>query len=250
MSRALKLVLVVLAWLVFVRATCRRGPVAVTPVEAMEIADEVYYHNVSITWDGNHYFTLNGGNEDWSRVNEYDAEGGFVESYAPGIDGRTLFYSNGTLLAKAFDTDLYTIDLDLEDYDSEEGGLFEEDQTSVGFTPDGRRAFELVDGTVHVYDVAEGEEIASFELDRYYDEKQYGKAIAACGKYLYVWGAEDGVIVYDQKGRFVTDFELPRKGFWASLSYCNGLLWIAEDADAGDELGTGTWHGYRLKGLR
>lgn len=252
MNRGLRLVLVVLAVLVFVRATCGRGPRQVTPVQAMKIADEVYYHNVSITWDGGNYLTLNGGNEDWSRVNRYDKDGEFVESYAPGIDGRTLFYDagSGTLYAKAYDTDLYTIDLDEEDYDSEEVGMFEEDQTSVGFTPDGRRAFELVDGTVHVYDIAEGEEVASFELERHGGEDGYGRAIAACDKYLYVWADENGILVYDHKGNFVTEFELPREGFWASLSFCNGMLWIADDADAGDELGTGTWYGYKLKGLR
>uniref|UniRef100_A0A7C4CB09 WD40 repeat domain-containing protein n=1 Tax=candidate division WOR-3 bacterium TaxID=2052148 RepID=A0A7C4CB09_UNCW3 len=251
MNRVLRLVSVVLAVIVFVGATCRRGPVQVTPVETMEIADEVYYHNVSITWDGSHYFTLNGGNDEWSRVNEYDEDGEFVTSYAPGIDGRTMFYNTAeeTFYAKAYDTDLYTVDLDEEDYDSEEVGLFEEDQTSVGFTPDGKRAFELEEGTVYVYDLDEREEVESFELERVYNEGGYGQAIAACDKYLYVWGAENGIIVYDQKGRFVTEFTLPREGFWASLSWCNGMLWIAEDADAGDELGEGTWFGYKLKGL-
>jgi len=251
MNRALRLVLVGLALFVFVRATCRRGPVEVTPVEVMEIADEVYYHNVSITWDGSYYYTLNGGNDDWSRINQYDKDGDWVESFEPELDGRTLFYTTDkTLYAKAYDTDLYTIDLYEEDYDTEEGGLFEEDQTSVGFTPDGRQAFELSEGTVHVYDLGEDDEVASFDLERYYDEGNYGMAVAASDQHLFVWGAEDEILVYDHKGRFVTEFELPREGFWASLSWCNGMLWIADDSDSKDELGTGTWFGYQLKGLR
>jgi hypothetical protein len=53
----------------------------------MEFTDHVYYHNVGLTWDGDYYYTVNGGNTDYSNLNKYDASGSLDESYDVGADG-------------------------------------------------------------------------------------------------------------------------------------------------------------------
>jgi hypothetical protein len=43
---------------------------------------------------------------------------------------------------------------------------------------------------------------------------------------------------------------LPRDGFGFSLTWTNGMLWIAEDADGTDVGADGYWHGYKITGLK
>jgi hypothetical protein len=93
MKRVLKLGFAVLAVVVFGRATCgKQKPAGVTPVQKMEFTDHVSYHNLGIAWDGE-YYTINGGNTDYSDLNLYEESGSYEESYDLGIDGRAIFYS-------------------------------------------------------------------------------------------------------------------------------------------------------------
>ena len=254
MSRILKLALAVMGAAVFMQATCGKAkPGEVTPVLKMTITDHVPFHNMGIAFDGSHYFTINGGNADNSVVNEYDKSGKFVESYDFGVDGRAIGYDAGQdrVYVKGFGEDLLGADFDLESADTEQEGLFAGEQSSVGFSSDGALIYELDDGEVHVYDADEGEETNSFDIENYSEEESsgYSYAIAASDKFLFVWKNETDVYVYDLAGKYVTSFELPRAGFGFSLSYCNGMLWTATDADGSTEGADGKWYGYQLKGL-
>lgn len=254
MNRMLKLALAVLGAAVFMQATCGKAkPAAVTPVLKVTIRDHVPFHNMGIAFAGDHYFTVNGGNEDNSVVNEYNEEGAFVQSYDFGIDGRAIGYDsdNERIFIKGYGEDLLVADFDLESADPEYEGLFSNEQSSVGFSTDGATIYELDDGEVHVYDAADGEETNSFDIENYSEEESggYAYAIAASDKFLFVWKNESEVYVYDLAGRYVTSFELPRVGFGFSLSYCNGMLWVATDADGSTEGADGKWYGYELQGL-
>lgn len=254
MNRVLKLALAVLGAAVFMQATCGKAkPGGVTPVLKMTITDHVPFHNMGITFAGSHYFTVNGGNEDNSVVNEYDKSGKLVDSYDFGVDGRAIGYdpTEDRILIKSYGEDLLVADFDLETADVEQEGLFSNDQSSVGFSSDGATVYELDDGEVHVYDADDGEESNSFDIENYSEEESsgYSYALAASDKFLFVWKNENEVYVYDLAGSYVTSFELPRIGFGFSLSYCNGMLWIAADADGSTAGADGKWYGYELKGL-
>jgi hypothetical protein len=256
MRRFLKLGFAALALVVFTRATCGKPKEPqVTPVEQLSFDDHVYYHNMGITWDGNHYFTVNGGNTGYSNLNEYDDEGGEVETYDLGIDGRAILYDpdDEQLYVKTFSTDLTTVDLILEETDTEHEGMFQGDQTSVAMSPDGEKLYELFEGEVFVYDAETGEEESSFKLSSVSEEEAYGYkyAIAASDRFLFVWApkSETEILVYGLDGKYVTRFALPRSGFGFSLSWANDMLWIAKDADGSSDGEDGTWYGYALKGL-
>ena len=256
MNRAIKLLLVVaVAFAAFTRATCgRTKPQGVVPVLRMTITDHVFYHNMGITFDGSHYFTINGGNEEQSTLNEYDARGRFVGTSSVGLDGRAIFWhaDDEELYVKAYGASLYTADPESEESEAELEGVFTENNSSIGFSPDGQRMYELSGGGVTVYELLTGDELESFELSAVSadDNRGYDKSIAASDKYLFVWGeSDDTVAVYDLSGSYVTRFELPEPGFGYSLSWANGMLWVAKDADGFDEGADGTWYGYRLKGL-
>jgi WD40 repeat protein len=256
MRRVLTAVLLAAAFLAVTGATCGKPkPLTVAPEQQLKFTDEVYYHNMGIAWDGEFYYTVNGGSPDYGKVNKYDESGELIESYEIETDGRSIMYSpeEEGLYIKPYGQDLLSVDLDLEETSTESEGIFQSEQTSVAMSPDGLKLYELSAGEVYVYDMDLGEEEESFTLEHYSstDELGFSYAIAASDRFLFVWGpdTEKEVYVYTLNGKYVTRFELPRKGFGFSLSWANGMLWVSKDADASTDGGEGTWYGYELKGL-
>jgi outer membrane protein assembly factor BamB len=232
------------------------------PVQVMKITDEVYYHNISITFDPDTetYLTVNGGNVDYGIINEYDTDGELLDTYITDLDGRAIFYHGGSVLLKGYGSQVYEVDLtdivldwetlfeDFLEAPAEETEFeFEEDNSSPAMSADGKLFFEHVRGKVTVFDAATGRRVRSFNVEDYYDEHGYDMAIAASDNHVFLWSDADEVTAYDFKGKAAGRLNLPQPGYGFSLSYCNGILWISEDADAGTELGEGYWYGYRLE---
>jgi DNA-binding beta-propeller fold protein YncE len=256
MKRLLRLGFAALALVVFGRATCGPQKVAgVTPVQKMEFTDHVYYHNMGITWDGEYYYTVNGGKAANSVINEYDDAGDLVESYNIGTDGRAILYSPSEeqLYVKSYSMSLDEVDLDAEETSTDLEDIFSAEQSSVAMSPDGEKLYELYEGTVKVFSTDDGEEERTFALSSYNTtgELGYANAIAASGKFLFVWAPDSDkeILVYGVDGKYITKFELPHSGYGFSLSWANDMLWIAEDADGDSDGADGTWYGYALKGL-
>ncbi len=249
MRRVMNILGILLFVAISMKATCgARKPGAMKPVQVMEIADNVYFHNVSITYDGSHYFTINGGNDSYCTLNEYDAEGELIDAYDVGLDGRSIAFNprDGLLYVKIYGFDLYAVDLWDESAEAALYDVFEDENSSVAISQDGERIYELYDGHVKVLDFDTGKELKRFNLSDYFYEHGYQSSIAVSDKYLFVWGDSDAIIVYDLNGNYVSDFRLSRSGYGFSLSYCNKMLWIAQDADASTDGGSGYWYGYRL----
>ncbi len=257
MKRLLKLGLVVLAVAMLGCATSGKhegGGTRVTPVQKMEFTDHVYYHNMGITWDGEYYYTVNGGNTEYSSLNRYDESGELDSEYDIAADGRAVLYSPSEeqLYVKSYGLSLDDVDLDFEETSTALEDIFSGDQSSVAMSPDGERIYELYDGTVNVFNT-DGDEEMSFKLSNYEtsEEAGYAYAIAASDKFLFVWApnSDTDVLAYGVDGKYVTKFSLPRAGYGLSLSWANDMLWIAEDADGDTDGADGTWYGYALKGL-
>ena len=255
MKRLLKLGFAALALIVFGCATTGPQKVAgVTPVQKMEFTDHVYYHNMGIAWDGEYYYTVNGGNTDYSNLNSYDDSGEFDSEYDISADGRAVLYSpwEEQLYVKSYGLSLDEVDLDFEETSIAIEDIFSGEQSSVAISPDGEMLYELHEGTVNVFN-ADGDEEATFELSSYNttEELGYAYAIAASDKFLFVWAPESDtdILVYGLDGKYVTKLSLPRSGYGFSLSWANDMLWIADDADGDTDGADGTWYGYTLKGL-
>jgi sugar lactone lactonase YvrE len=178
----------------------------------------------------------------------YDDEGEFVDAYDVGLDARSMFFDagDGRLYVKVYGLDLYVIDLDNESVDIALSDVFEADNSSVAISANGKRMYEFIEGHVQVMDFKTGKKLKRFKLPSYFDQHGYNNSIAASDRHLFVWGDSDAIIVYDLDGEYVSEFKLPRPGYGFSLSYCNGMLWIAQDADASTDGGNGYWYGYRL----
>lgn len=251
MKKTAKFLLLALFALLAIRATCGKvQPEIKAPVEANKFVDFVYFHNVSIAFDGNHYFTINGGNAEYSKLNEYDKSGKFVQSYDLGLDGRAVFYhpDKKKLYVKTFGFDLYEVDLKNEDAKQVLDFSFEADNSSPALSADGKVFYELVDGTVRIIDFETGKQDKHITISEYFNEHGYSMSIAASKEFLFVWASEEEVYVYNFKGKKVSRIPLPIYAFGFSLSYCNDLLWAAIDADAWIEGNHGYWHGYDLIG--
>jgi len=249
MRRVICTFYIVLFALFSMHATCgARKPTTMKPIEAARISDKVYFHNVSITHDGSHYFTINGGNDSYCTLNEYDDEGNLVDAYDVGLDARSICFNprDNRLYVKTYGSSLYVVDLDAESAEVALHGVFDADNSSIAVTTDGRRIYELAEGRVKVLDFKNGKELKHFTLTDYFDEHGFHSSIAVSDKHLFVWGDTDSIVVYDLNGIYVTQFRLPRSGYGFSLSYCNKMLWIAQDADASTDGGNGYWYGYRL----
>jgi len=257
MKGTLKLGLVAMGLMVFACATTGKhdsGGIKVTPVQEIEFTDHVYFHNMGITWDGEYYYTINGGNTENSNLNRYEETGLLDSEYDVSADGRAILYSPSEeqLYVKAYATSLDEVDLDLEETSSALEDIFSGEQSSVAMSPDGEKLYEFYEGTVKVFNT-DGDEETSFDLSTYNttEELGYAYAIAASDKFLFVWApnSDKGILVYGIDGKYVTKFTLPRVGFGFSLSWANDMLWIAEDADGGSDGADGTWYGYKLEGL-
>jgi len=249
MRPAIRFALTALIVLISIRATCGKPRLPQTyPQQAIKFTDEVRFHNVSITWDGRHYFAINGGNEDYCDLNEYDGHGRLLRHHTMKLDGRAIFYhpQYRKLYVKTYSQDLRRVELAQERSELALDHVFADDNSSPGFAPDGQRIYELAEGTVHVYEFKSGKELKSFELADFYDEGAYARALAVSEHYLFAWTSEVKVGVYTLDGEYVTQIELPRSGYAVSLSYCNGMLWVAEDADGKTDHAEGYWYGYRL----
>jgi len=257
MRKLVKLSLCALVIVVLTRATCRTAPPRVTPVQRVAFIDNVRHHNMGIAWDGEYYYTVNGGNPEHSDLNRYDAFGNLDEGYDLGVDGRAILYSpvEEELYVKPHGRSLEEVDLDYEmtDVVTEFEDAFAAEQSSVAMAPDGERVYELDDGRVRIYEADGGEEETSFKLSSFSqtEELGYAYAIAASEKFLFVWApnSDTDILVYGLDGKYVTKFALPRSGYGFSLSWANDMLWIAEDANGNSDGADGTWYGYELRGL-
>jgi hypothetical protein len=256
MKRLLKLGFAVLAVIVFGRATCGPTPGAqVTPVEKLKFTDHVRYHNMGIAWDGEYYYTVNGGNADYSNLNRYDRFGKPDTEYDIGADCRAILYSPAKeqLYVKPYGLSLDEVDLDLGETSTRLEAIFSLDESSVAMSPDGDKLYELQDGIVKVFSAEDGEVERTFALSSYNlnGEGGYACALAASEKFLYVWApnSDTDILVYGVEGNYITKFALPHAGFGFSLSWANGMLWIAKDANGGEDGADGTWYGYALQGL-
>jgi len=252
MKRVLSLCLVALAALVvFGRATCQRAESVPAAVEKVAFGDEVYFHNVGITWDGSRYYTINGGNEDYGKLNVYDKKGKLKDSYSMDLDGRSVFYDpdDEMLYVKTYGTDLATVDPEDGDSDTDLEDIFSEENSSIGFAPDRSYLYEFDDGEVTVFDGVFGEEENTIGIDEYYEEEPYNTAMAASDEYFFIWGGKREVLIYTLDGEYVTSVRLSVAGHPMSLSWTNNMLWVAEDADGSSDGAEGTWHGYELRGL-
>ncbi len=235
--------------LLLVHASCSKKTVILNPDHSFAIEDYVYFHNVGITFDGTYYYTINGGNEEYSMLNIYDKKGNLKKTEEVYLDARSIHYlaSEDKMMVKIYGLDM--VDIDMYDYSNEIDYRYYmwSDNASVAYSYDETELYELLSGEVIVCETETGLESDNFFLDKYYDEPLYSTAIAAGPKHLFIWGSENKIYMYNRAGELQDSLMIDFDAYPLSLSYCNDKLWIAVDADANNKGGTGYWYGFNIK---
>lgn len=239
-----------LAALALAGAACVSSVVSINPdhvQQAVSFDDETYFHNVGIAWDGAQYFTLNGGNEEYGQVSNYSPDGELDNEASVEVDGRAIFYcpTDKKLYIKDYSLRLYSYDPEEEEAQLVKVNVFHGDQSSPALSPDGKTIYELADGTLYVMSFPAMKVLRKIE-DFSTEDSPCNSVIAASRQHLFTWDEDGMVSMYDLKGKFQSSFQFEDGLHPMSLTWANGMLWGAMDADGTDEGGIGTWHGYTL----
>ncbi|KPJ90825.1 MAG: hypothetical protein AMS18_09920, partial [Gemmatimonas sp. SG8_17] len=204
---------------------------------------------MSIASDGAAYFVMDGGTSP-SQINEYDLAGNFVASVAVPLDSRALLFDpvGRSFYAKQYGVsslDWYRVDPLSGATSVVLSGIFSFTQSSPGLAPDQSTIYEHQLGTVRLLNFSSGALSGTLTgVTAGTNASGDGNAIATDGQWLYTWDETTAtVFVSDMAGRLVTSFVLPAgSGFNGySLSFANGMLWVASNPAAGSE-----WFGFEL----
>ncbi|MGD8394911.1 MAG: hypothetical protein PVF43_05510 [Candidatus Eiseniibacteriota bacterium] len=214
------------------------------PVLILQFPDTILMHNMSLTSDGNYYYTANGGNASNGMINTYDLAGNPVNSVSCTIDSRAIMcdVSTGDVFIKGYDRNLYSVDPSTGAYSVVFSGIFAYSQSSPSMTPDGAYILEHEDGTIRVLDASTGalvNTMTGFATGGY----PSNEAVATDGVRIFTWS---GTLtsVYDMSGTFIESWNIPQGHYGFSLGWGNGLLWSSDDGGGG----TGMWYGYDVGG--
>lgn len=215
--------------------------------------DEPYNHNMHIASDGKFYYTVNGGNVDYGKINKYDLNGNFIRTCKIGIDFRSIMYNkaDGFFYACGFEKDW--TERNIYKITSIENGTFERiftnlydyPQSSTALSQDGQFLYAFYAGTLKKYNFSDGSLVDSL-VGLNYGEGNFGGdgAVAVDNDFIYTWNSDiRDVYVYDFLGNLLQNFTLDYGDNGHSLSIINGMLFVSSDGN----YSTGTWYGYYIQ---
>jgi uncharacterized repeat protein (TIGR01451 family) len=206
---------------------------------------------IGLAFDGTNYWSVSGGGPSGNRLARYDAAGAVLNTYAPGLDFRSVFTTaNGTVLARAFsDPVIYRQNAPGGFVNSGvtlTGGTLD-DQSAVVLNGAGNEYLAMASGTVSRWST-NGTYLGSVTLQGYGSvsgENDLGpsRRIAAAGAYWLTYNGNQILSIWDANGNRRAQATLigAGNGFDAgfSFSYCNGKAWVVDGPG-------GTWRGYEV----
>lgn len=220
-------------------------------------------HNSHITSDGKFYYTCTGGTDKdgipHGKINKYNLSGDLVKSYPfKKFDMRSIMYNkkDNHFYIATYDMKIYKI-INLESGTTELRfeKIYKNGQCAIALDPDGKTFYIMDGGTLSMIRSKDGSLIKSLSgLSFGADDKdspgsgRYGStAVAVDNNYIYTWDAHSSskkIFVYDKKGSFVKIYLISNGNWGYTLSYANGLIFVALDGKGQ----IGLWYGYHLSG--
>jgi len=204
---------------------------------------------VGLAFDGINYWSCSGGGPSGNRLARYDASGVLLNTYAPGLDFRSVFTSaDGTLFARAYSSQII--------YRQVSPGVFTNSgvsliggsidiQASVVLNGAGTEYIAMENGTVSRWDNA-GTYLGSVALQGFgtvpgENNDLQNVRIAAASNFWLTYNGNQILSIWDTSGNRLAQLTLAGAGTsfssGLSLSYCNDRVWIVDDS-------SGTWRGY------
>jgi hypothetical protein len=222
------------------------------PVLEILFKDKPGNHNMGIATDGKYFYTCNGGNYSVGKINKYTLTGDSITSYPIAIDMRSIMYNkaDGNFYVSGFEAN--TSERNIYKITSLAGGTFDKVfpnlydylQSSVAMSDDGQFLYAFNKGTLKQYKLSDGTLVDTFNGLNYGTGTSGDGAVAVDPDYLYTWDPTTGeVFVYDHTGTYKKSITLSNGNYGFSLSWANGYLFVARDAN----YTTGTWYGYNIR---
>jgi hypothetical protein len=217
------------------------------PVLALEFDDNPSNHNMHITSDGNYFYSCNGGNYADGKINKFTLSGNFVASYPIAIDMRSIMYNkaDGYLYVCGFENVLYErniykiTNLAAGTFVKKFSNIYDNGQSGTAISYDGEYFYAQNTGTVKKYKLLDGslvQALTGFETDN--------STLAVDPDYIYTWKSSTRTVyVYNHSGGFIKSFVLPNGNYPFSLSFVDGLLFVAKDGN----YTVGKWYGYNIR---
>jgi hypothetical protein len=204
---------------------------------------------IGLAFDGTNYWSVSGGGSSGNRLARYDAAGAVLNTYAPGLDFRSVFTTTtGTVLARAYNDPVI--------YRQNAPGVFVnsgvmltggtlDSQSAVVLNGAGTEYLAMASGTVSRWST-NGTYLGSVTLQGYGSvngENDLGpsRRIAAAGAYWLTYNGNQILSIWDANGNRLAQATLAGAGTSFdssfSFSYCNDKVWVVDVAG-------GTWRGY------
>jgi len=218
---------------------------ALKPVITFE--EDPLTHNVHVASDGEHYYTVNGGRAEKGQISKFAFTGKLLDSYDIKLDMRSIMFNkkDKKFYVCTFEREIFRInDLQRGSYEKVSSEMYDNGQANLAMSANGKSIYYFNNGTLQIFSFPKGalqKEMKGFDSGKSFSSG--GGSVAVDGKYIYTWNADYKLIfVYDMKGQKVKSVEVEKGSYGFSLSYANGLIFVADDGD----YATGTWYGYNL----
>jgi DNA-binding beta-propeller fold protein YncE len=213
----------------------------------IEFDDDPRTHNVHLASDGQYFYTVNGGKAYQGQISKFTLEGKYLTSYDVNLDMRSLMYNaqDKSFYVCTFEKEIYRItDLEKGTFKNVLSELYDNEQANLALSPDGKYLYYFSDGTVKIFKFPSGKlykTISGFDKGKEFTSGN--SAVAVDGKHIYTWNAEYKLIfVYDMKGKKIKSVQISKGDYGFSLSYANGLIFVATDGN----YDVGHWYGYDI----
>ncbi len=204
-------------------------------------------HNVHIASDGKYYYTINGGKANKGQICKYSFEGKLIDSYDLPLDMRSIMYNSkeNKFYVCTYERKIYSIsDMEQRRYELVKSDMYENEQANLAMSPDGKNIYYFDNGILKIYKFPDGKlvkEMSGFDCGK--ETTTGSSCVAFDGKHIYTWNSDYKMIfIYDTKGKKIKTVEIEKGSYGFTLSYANGLVFVADDGD----YATGTWYGYDL----
>jgi uncharacterized repeat protein (TIGR01451 family) len=207
---------------------------------------------MTMAFDGASYWDASGGTSSGTRLARYDLAGNLLNTYAPGLDFRSVFAdASGNLYARAYGSSIIyrqTSPGVFSNYLTLSGGSLDS-QSSVVLNGDGTEFIATLSGVVSHW-LADGTYLGAVNLIGFGavpGETTFpqNRGIAAVGNYWLTYNGNGVISFWDTGGNRVWQATLQDtvattdSGF--TLSYCNGKVFVLDTT-------SGNWRGYDVCG--
>jgi len=206
-------------------------------------------YSMHLCFDGNLYYSVNGGVPAVGKISSFTLQGNFIKSYPILLDMRSIMYNKKDKSFYVTTTNrkiFRIIDMIAGTYELVFSNLYENKQASLSFGHKGKNLYAFDQGTVSIYNFKTGALIRTLAGLKCGDGNRKGAGTVAVDKeFIYTWDAATSeVYSYDMEGKFVKSFVLSDGDFGYSLSYANGMIFVSHSPQGK----TGHWYGYNLWG--